>query len=178
MNKSHTNLPLLSSDVKPIDSIHTALGVLWAKKICSHFILSFTPWLPKVEQSATNARNPCWLRSCHSTALLILSVLLMAFCITHTEGHPSLMRDLPFVSLRFCGDDNHLAPVVIHSAFCFVCFSPPVLNKGQCVTKYYRWMQKNGGYIWIQSSATIAINAKNANEKNIIWVNYLLRYIF
>ncbi|KAL0602701.1 Neuronal PAS domain-containing protein 3 [Plecturocebus cupreus] len=56
--------------------------------------------------------------------------------------------------------------------FCFV-FSP-VLNKGQCVTKYYRWMQKNGGYIWIQSSATIAINAKNANEKNIIWVNYLL----
>ncbi|XP_064147921.1 neuronal PAS domain-containing protein 3 [Loxodonta africana] len=45
----------------------------------------------------------------------------------------------------------------------------PMLNKGQCVTKYYRWMQKNGGYIWIQSSATIAINAKNANEKNIIW---------
>uniref|UniRef100_A0A8C8SLE3 Neuronal PAS domain-containing protein 3 n=1 Tax=Pelusios castaneus TaxID=367368 RepID=A0A8C8SLE3_9SAUR len=54
----------------------------------------------------------------------------------------------------------------------FVFFA--VLNKGQCVTKYYRWMQKNGGYIWIQSSATIAINAKNANEKNIIWVNYLL----
>uniref|UniRef100_A0A8D0H9T6 Neuronal PAS domain-containing protein 3 n=1 Tax=Sphenodon punctatus TaxID=8508 RepID=A0A8D0H9T6_SPHPU len=49
-----------------------------------------------------------------------------------------------------------------------------LLNKGQSVTKYYRWMQKNGGYIWIQSSATIAINAKNANEKNIIWVNYLL----
>ncbi|XP_005047460.1 PREDICTED: neuronal PAS domain-containing protein 3 [Ficedula albicollis] len=49
-----------------------------------------------------------------------------------------------------------------------------LLNKGQCVTKYYRWMQKNGGYIWIQSSATIAVNAKNASEKNIIWVNYLL----
>lgn len=50
-----------------------------------------------------------------------------------------------------------------------------VMNKGQCVTKYYRWIQKNGGYIWIQSSATIAINAKNANEKNVIWVNYVLR---
>lgn len=49
------------------------------------------------------------------------------------------------------------------------------MNKGQCVTKYYRWIQKNGGYIWIQSSATIAINAKNASEKNIIWVNYVLR---
>ncbi|XP_041929164.1 neuronal PAS domain-containing protein 3 isoform X1 [Alosa sapidissima] len=49
-----------------------------------------------------------------------------------------------------------------------------LINKGQCVTKYYRWIQKNGGYIWIQSSATISINAKNANEKNIIWVNYVL----
>ncbi|XP_028293556.1 neuronal PAS domain-containing protein 3 isoform X2 [Gouania willdenowi] len=49
-----------------------------------------------------------------------------------------------------------------------------LLNKGQCVTKYYRWIQKNSGYIWIQSSATIAINTKNANEKNIIWVNYVL----
>lgn len=49
------------------------------------------------------------------------------------------------------------------------------MNKGQCVTKYYRWIQKNGGYIWIQSSATIAINVKNASEKNIIWVNYVLR---
>ncbi|MED6243358.1 hypothetical protein ATANTOWER_018993, partial [Ataeniobius toweri] len=48
------------------------------------------------------------------------------------------------------------------------------MNKGQCVTKYYRWIQKNGGYIWIQSSATIAINAKNSSEKNIIWVNYVL----
>ena len=86
------------------------------------------------------------------------------------------VQDLPFLSFRFCRDDNHFVPVLICNAFyCFV-FSP-VLNKGQCVTKYYRWMQKNGGYIWIQSSATIAINAKNANEKNIIWVNYLLRYI-
>uniref|UniRef100_A0A8C5MQG0 Neuronal PAS domain protein 3 n=1 Tax=Leptobrachium leishanense TaxID=445787 RepID=A0A8C5MQG0_9ANUR len=49
-----------------------------------------------------------------------------------------------------------------------------LLNKGQSVTKYYRWMQKNGGYIWVQSCATIAINAKNANERNIIWVNYIL----
>ncbi|XP_035990528.1 neuronal PAS domain-containing protein 3 isoform X2 [Fundulus heteroclitus] len=49
-----------------------------------------------------------------------------------------------------------------------------LMNKGQCVTKYYRWIQKNCGFIWIQSSATIAINAKNSSEKNIIWVNYVL----
>ncbi|XP_078287084.1 neuronal PAS domain-containing protein 3-like [Rhinoraja longicauda] len=49
-----------------------------------------------------------------------------------------------------------------------------LLNKGQVVTKYYRWMQKNGGYMWVQSSATISINVKNGNEKNIIWVNHVV----
>ncbi|XP_072314338.1 neuronal PAS domain-containing protein 3 [Eucyclogobius newberryi] len=49
-----------------------------------------------------------------------------------------------------------------------------LLNKGQSVTNYYRWIQKTGGYIWIQSSATIAVNAKNNNDKNVIWVNYVL----
>ncbi|KAM6918111.1 neuronal PAS domain-containing protein 3 [Lycodopsis pacificus] len=49
-----------------------------------------------------------------------------------------------------------------------------LMNKGQCVTKYYRWIQKNSGYIWIQSSATLAINSKNPTEKNVIWVNYVL----
>lgn len=77
----------------------------------------------------------------------------------------------------FEGKGLPLSAVLIIVLVPFVSLNP-VLNKGQCVTKYYRWMQKNGGYIWIQSSATIAINAKNANEKNIIWVNYLLRYIF
>ncbi|XP_057714575.1 neuronal PAS domain-containing protein 3 isoform X4 [Corythoichthys intestinalis] len=49
-----------------------------------------------------------------------------------------------------------------------------LMTKGQCVTKYYRWIQRSAGFIWIQSSATIAINAKNASDKNIIWVNYVL----
>ncbi|XP_029316924.1 LOW QUALITY PROTEIN: neuronal PAS domain-containing protein 3, partial [Cottoperca gobio] len=49
-----------------------------------------------------------------------------------------------------------------------------LINKGQCVTKYYRWIQKNSGYIWIQSSATLTINTKNGNEKSVIWVNYVL----
>ncbi|KAK1894426.1 Neuronal PAS domain containing protein 3 [Dissostichus eleginoides] len=33
---------------------------------------------------------------------------------------------------------------------------------------------KNSGYIWIQSAATLTINTKNGNEKNVIWVNYVL----
>ncbi|XP_044843851.1 neuronal PAS domain-containing protein 1 isoform X1 [Mauremys mutica] len=49
-----------------------------------------------------------------------------------------------------------------------------LLKKGQVVTRYYRWLQKNGGFVWIQSCATISVNIKNPSEKNMIWVNYIL----
>ncbi|XP_061452764.1 neuronal PAS domain-containing protein 1 [Rhineura floridana] len=49
-----------------------------------------------------------------------------------------------------------------------------LLNKGQVVTQYYRWLQKNGGFVWIQSCATISVNVKNPSEKNMVWVNYIL----
>ncbi|XP_069063757.1 neuronal PAS domain-containing protein 1 isoform X1 [Pleurodeles waltl] len=49
-----------------------------------------------------------------------------------------------------------------------------LLIKGQVVTKYYRWLQKSGGFIWIQSCATISVNMKNPSERNMIWVNYIL----
>uniref|UniRef100_S4RY96 PAS fold-3 domain-containing protein n=1 Tax=Petromyzon marinus TaxID=7757 RepID=S4RY96_PETMA len=49
-----------------------------------------------------------------------------------------------------------------------------LINKGQCITNYYRWLQKCGGYIWVQSTATITINSKNADEKTVVSVNYVL----
>ncbi|CAM4670617.1 unnamed protein product [Lepidochelys olivacea] len=49
-----------------------------------------------------------------------------------------------------------------------------LLKKGQVVTRYYRWLQKNGGFVWIQSCATISVNIKNPSEKNMVWVNYIL----
>jgi len=52
-----------------------------------------------------------------------------------------------------------------------------VLNKGQVLTDYYRLMNCHGGYIWIQTCATIICNAKNAEEQNIIAINYVLRYM-
>nr|XP_056701928.1 neuronal PAS domain-containing protein 1 [Euleptes europaea] len=49
-----------------------------------------------------------------------------------------------------------------------------LLNKGQVVTRYYRWLQKTGGFVWVQSCATISVNVKNPSEKNMVWVNYIL----
>ncbi|XP_037631111.1 neuronal PAS domain-containing protein 1 isoform X1 [Sebastes umbrosus] len=49
-----------------------------------------------------------------------------------------------------------------------------LLRKGQVVTNYYRWLQRRGGYLWIQSSATVSINHKAPHERNVIWVNYVI----
>jgi neuronal PAS domain-containing protein 1/3 len=49
-----------------------------------------------------------------------------------------------------------------------------VIEKGQVLTHYYRVMNKNGGYTWIQTCATIVCNAKNNDEQHIICVNYVI----
>ncbi|KAF7663332.1 hypothetical protein LDENG_00211930 [Lucifuga dentata] len=49
-----------------------------------------------------------------------------------------------------------------------------LLRKGQVVTGYYRWLQRRGGYLWIQSTATVSINHKAPHERNVIWVNFVL----
>lgn len=63
---------------------------------------------------------------------------------------------------------------VIHHSFNLLL---PVLRKGQVVTGYYRWLQRRGGYLWIQSTATVSINHKAPHERNVIWVNFVLRSV-
>lgn len=49
-----------------------------------------------------------------------------------------------------------------------------LINKGQVLTHYYRLMNKCGGYTWLQTCATVVCNTKNAEEQNVICVNYVL----
>ncbi|KAG5679748.1 hypothetical protein PVAND_009290 [Polypedilum vanderplanki] len=49
-----------------------------------------------------------------------------------------------------------------------------LIEKGQVLTYYYRILNKNGGYTWIQTCATIVCNIKNNDEQNIICVNYII----
>lgn len=42
------------------------------------------------------------------------------------------------------------------------------------LTHYYRFMNKNGGFTWLQTCATVVCNSKNADEQNIICVNYVV----
>ncbi|ELK23994.1 Neuronal PAS domain-containing protein 1 [Myotis davidii] len=49
-----------------------------------------------------------------------------------------------------------------------------VLDKGQVVTGYYRWLQRAGGFVWLQSVATVAVSGKSPGERHVLWVSYVL----
>ncbi|GFN75483.1 single-minded-like protein 1 [Plakobranchus ocellatus] len=50
----------------------------------------------------------------------------------------------------------------------------PVLVKGQVTTRYYRFMAKDGGWVWMQSYATIVHNSRSSRPHCIVSVNYVL----
>lgn len=54
----------------------------------------------------------------------------------------------------------------------------PVLSKGQASTRYYRFLTKNGGWVWIQSYLTIVHNSRSSRPHCIVSVNYVIRYFF
>lgn len=49
-----------------------------------------------------------------------------------------------------------------------------LMNKGQVMSGYYRLINKNGGFTWMQTCATVICNNKNSEEQSIICVNYVL----
>uniref|UniRef100_T1JJ64 PAS domain-containing protein n=1 Tax=Strigamia maritima TaxID=126957 RepID=T1JJ64_STRMM len=49
-----------------------------------------------------------------------------------------------------------------------------LINKGQVMSSYYRVINKNGGYTWVQTCATVVCNSKTSEEQSIICVNYVL----
>ncbi|OWK16118.1 NPAS1 [Cervus elaphus hippelaphus] len=49
-----------------------------------------------------------------------------------------------------------------------------LLDKGQVMTGYYRWLQRAGGFVWLQSVATVAVSGKSPGERHVLWVSYVL----
>ncbi|XP_024866085.1 single-minded homolog 2 isoform X2 [Kryptolebias marmoratus] len=49
-----------------------------------------------------------------------------------------------------------------------------LLVKGQVTTKYYRMLSKHGGWVWVQSYATIVHNSRSSRPHCIVCVNYVL----
>ena len=63
------------------------------------------------------------------------------------------------------------------SIVCFprVTIMSTVLNKGQVLTKYYRWMNKNGGWVWMQTKASLIPHPTNPELKQMLCLNYIVR---
>uniref|UniRef100_A0A3Q4MDM8 Neuronal PAS domain-containing protein 1 n=1 Tax=Neolamprologus brichardi TaxID=32507 RepID=A0A3Q4MDM8_NEOBR len=104
------------------------------------------------------------------------------------ESHMFVFRVNMDLQVTYCENiseymDLTPAEVVGHTCYHFIHVedlenlrqSHEDLRKGQVVTGYYRWLQRRGGYLWIQSTATVSINHKAPHERNVIWVNYVLR---
>ncbi|XP_077283177.1 bHLH transcription factor single-minded [Arctopsyche grandis] len=52
-----------------------------------------------------------------------------------------------------------------------------LLSKGQVTSKYYRFLTKGGGWVWMQSYATIVHNSRSSRPHCIVSVNYVLSEI-
>uniref|UniRef100_A0A672IJY7 Single-minded homolog 1-like n=1 Tax=Salarias fasciatus TaxID=181472 RepID=A0A672IJY7_SALFA len=64
----------------------------------------------------------------------------------------------------------------VHSCdiFHLRCAHHLLLVKGQVTTKYYRFLAKHGGWVWVQSYATIVHNSRSSRPHCIVSVNYVL----
>ncbi|OXU31356.1 hypothetical protein TSAR_014929 [Trichomalopsis sarcophagae] len=49
-----------------------------------------------------------------------------------------------------------------------------LLCKGQVTTRYYRFLTRSGGWVWMQSYATIVHNSRSSRPHCIVSVNYVL----
>ncbi|KAG1931907.1 endothelial PAS domain-containing protein [Pimephales promelas] len=47
-------------------------------------------------------------------------------------------------------------------------------NKGQVVSGLYRMLAKHGGYVWVETQATVIYNNRNSQPQCIICINYVL----
>ena len=51
-----------------------------------------------------------------------------------------------------------------------------MLVKGQVTTKYYRFLTRDGGWVWLQSYATVVHNSRSSRPHCIVAVNYVIRW--
>uniref|UniRef100_A0AAZ3P836 Hypoxia-inducible factor 1-alpha n=1 Tax=Oncorhynchus tshawytscha TaxID=74940 RepID=A0AAZ3P836_ONCTS len=50
--------------------------------------------------------------------------------------------------------------------------------KGQVSTGQYRMLAKRGGFVWVETQATVIYNNKNSQPQCVVCVNYVLRYSY
>ena len=49
-----------------------------------------------------------------------------------------------------------------------------MLHKGQASSRYYRWLTRGGGWVWVQSYATIVHNSRSSRPHCIVAVMMIM----
>ncbi|XP_066532696.1 hypoxia inducible factor 1 subunit alpha b [Hoplias malabaricus] len=84
--------------------------------------------------------------------------------ITELMGHePNDLLNRSVYEYYHALDSDHLTKTH-HSLFA----------KGQATTGQYRMLAKKGGYVWVETQATVIYNPKNSQPQCIVCVNYVL----
>lgn len=52
-----------------------------------------------------------------------------------------------------------------------------VFVKGQACTGQYRMLVMGGGFVWVETQATVIYNNKNSQPQCVICLNYVLRCV-
>lgn len=84
-------------------------------------------------------------------------------------------KDCEISSKLFLECIIYIIVTLVYKEYVYMEYSVSVINKGQVMSGYYRIINKNGGYTWVQTCATVICNSKNSDEQSIICVNYVLR---
>jgi hypothetical protein len=53
----------------------------------------------------------------------------------------------------------------------------PVFVKGQSATGLYRFLAKNGGYVWMETHATIIGEMQSERLRSVLCINHVIRWV-
>lgn len=93
---------------------------------------------------------------------------MFSICVMHIK----------FVSIHFICLHYTVNLTRNHFLFPSFLFIYSVLCKGQVTTKYYRFLTKGGGWVWIQSYATMVNNTRSSRPHCIVSINFVIRFVF
>ncbi|KAL7844454.1 hypothetical protein SRHO_G00229930 [Serrasalmus rhombeus] len=182
-------------DQKELKEILTKLTGSQGQQKCDIFLRikgatnhKLTPWkvihCTGVKKSSNMPGCSCLLLLCRS--LPVQDVIeresylnFKAFLSTHspdmkfTYCHSGVLELTGFRDTELCGQSvyQYYHPYdcqhILQSHLC-------LLAKGQVCTGKYRLLQKHGGYVWVETDATVVYNIRTGKPESIVCINYVL----
>ena len=102
-------------------------------------------------------------------------IQLQNYCLVSFTMHDYVCRGLVAGDWHTCGVFGCRLAGRSH-AHCVVFSRVAVIHKGTSVSRYYRFLAKNGDWVWLQTRATIIYNTKN-EPQYVVCMNYVIGWV-